>query len=352
MAKKAGKVQNETKIVVRPIGALGGLDNIHAALIALVVILIALLLVVANSSPGAIVVANGTSNQSCVYGSVNGSCIIPLHNLSQIKQQVGQILASYAYVNGSLSILPYFSSMQNFSAGYLPQSRQWLATVPVTNPANNQNFYSSFLLYDSNLTLVRPYLQTSSTSQIVSDYVVSEGVVRLSGKVACLQQSPLQMYWFIDPYALGSVGSLNNLTALEAKYGSNLNATVKIVYGSQSLAIAQQQNNVNSTQALGKYIYCASRQSNFTSFIANLQSLYSGAYLSPTYLNIIANQSHFNAASFSSCLGSATPTINAQALLAKYYNVTSTPSVVTDCIYQSIPQTARNALCYANSTLC
>lgn len=350
MAKRSRKQEEQTQIVLKPIGPLGGLDNIHVGLIALVIILIGLLLVVSHSFLQIIGNSTNTSG-NCVYGTFNGSCITPMHNLSQVKQQVGQILASYAYVNGSLSILPYFSSMQNFSAQYLPQSSQWLASVPVTNPANNNRFYASFILYDSNLTLVRPYLQTSSTSKVVDNYVVSQGVIRLAGKSVCLQQNPVQMYWFVDPYAPGSISSLDNLTSVQSKFGSNLNATVKIVFGSSSLAIANKFN-VNNTQALGKYVYCASKQSNFTNFIANLQSLYSGAYLSPSYLNIIANQSHFNNATFNSCLATATPALNAQALLAEYYNVTTTPSVVTGCIYQSIPQTAKESVCFANSTLC
>ncbi|MDE1846382.1 MAG: hypothetical protein KGH53_03850, partial [Candidatus Micrarchaeota archaeon] len=196
-----------------------------------------------------------------------------------------------------------------------------------------------------------PYNQTISTSQIVSNYVAAKGVVRLSGKVACLQQSQTQVYWFIDPYSVGAISSLNSLTALQAKFGSKINATLKIVFGSDSLNIANKVG-VNNTVSLGKYVWCASRQSNFTTFVSNLQSLYSNSYVSAANLNLIVNQSKLNGASFNGCLANATTTINAQALLAQYYNITSTPTAITNCIYQSIPQTVQNSICLANSKLC
>ncbi|MGI0141444.1 MAG: DsbA family protein [Candidatus Micrarchaeales archaeon] len=344
MAKK----KDETKIVVRPIGGLGGLDGIHVALIVLVAILIGLLLAVSYSHPQIIT----NSSSSCTYGSLNGSCTNPIHNFSSVKVRVGQILASYASVNGSLSILPYFSSMQNMTADYIPASKEWLATVPVMNPLTGNSFSASFLLQDSNLSLINPYLQTSTTSKIFSDYVVSQGVVRLSGKVSCLQQSPIQQYWFIDPYAPGSIQSLANFTSLQQKYSSKVNQSIKIVFGSASLGIASQIDNVNNTQALGKYIFCASSQSNFTRFTSNLESIYANSYVSPALLSQAANQSRLNIPELNTCLANATTDLNAQVLLAQYYNITATPSVITDCIYQSIPQTAGKADCYANSTIC
>lgn len=342
--------KDETKIVVKPIGALGGLDSIHLALMVLVAILIVLLLMVTYSKPIGI---NATSNLTCSYGAYNGSCVGPVHNISSVKRAVGQILASYAGVNASLSILPYFSYMQNANVTYVPTSKQWLATVPAKDPTTNNAFDVSFLLYDSNLTLARPYIQTATVSKYVKDYVVSQGVVRLNGKSVCLQSSPVQVYWFIDPYAFGSISTLNYLSSLKQNFASKVNASVDIVSGSASLAVVQQTGNVSATQALGKYIVCASKQSNFTSFVSTLQSVYANGYVPPSLLSTIVNQSKLDKGQMASCLANITSTLNAQALLAQYYNVTSTPSVITNCVYQSIPQTAKSAVCYAtNSTSC
>ncbi|MDE1846039.1 MAG: hypothetical protein KGH53_02050, partial [Candidatus Micrarchaeota archaeon] len=82
MQAKQKKAAKEAGIVVRPLGKMGGLDNIHVALIGLVVLLVALLLVVSSTSGGAGPV---NSTQSCAYGSLNGSCVVPLHNASEVK---------------------------------------------------------------------------------------------------------------------------------------------------------------------------------------------------------------------------------------------------------------------------
>lgn len=352
MAKKQTKAQiNEAKIVLKPIGRYGGLDNIHIALLVLVAVLIALLLVISYSKPQIIIENTTNTSSTCVYGVMNGSCVYPTHNESSVLRQLGKIIASYEFVNGSLSLLPYYSIIQNTTFGYLPISKVWLAVVPVINPATGNTFSTSFLIYDSNLSLVNPYIQTVRTSQVLSDYVVSQGVVRLSNQAVCGMQAPLPVYWFIDPYAQGSISSLSNLTAVESKYGSKLNLSLKVLFASESQNIAKTYGD-NNTRALGKYLFCSSKQSGFSNFVTTLNAVYSGSYLSPSLLSSLANQSGLNIPQLRGCMLNSTSAINAQALLAQYYNVTSTPSVVTDCVYSAIPQTERNAICFANSTIC
>jgi hypothetical protein len=299
-----------------------------------------------------VITVNATnSTLNCTYGSFNGSCVSPLHNSSSVKLMIGRILASYGYTNSSLSLLPYLSVFQNSSAAYLPTTKEWLVTVPTINPTTGNTFYTSFLLYDSNLSLVTPYIQTLRTSSVVNNYVVSQGVVRLSGKFACLQQHPLQVYWFMDPYAPGSISGLSNLTAIQAEYKGGVNATLKIVFGPYTQALGAVYGS-NNAQLLGRYIFCAANQYNFSRFVSNLNSVYSNAYVSPSLLLQIANQSRLNVPMLSSCILNSSSAINGQALLAQYYNITTTPMVVTNCMYLSIPQTANEAVCYSNSTLC
>ncbi|MDE1804918.1 MAG: hypothetical protein KGH59_04015 [Candidatus Micrarchaeota archaeon] len=343
----------EPKLVVRPIGRLGGLDTIHVSLLVAVAILVALLLLSSYYHPTIILPSNSTSgsNLSCAYGAQKGACVQPAHNATQARWMAEQILASYAYVNGSSSLLPYFSDTQNMTVSYVPQSKEWIATVPETNPGNGVAFEMVLTMYDSNLSLINPYIQTIRTSQVFQNRVVAKGVIQSAGKFACPQQSPLQLFWVMDPYAPGSIASLSNLTNLEARYGAKINASVKIIYGSSSTSISQAFG-LNGTQALGRYTYCAAKQQNFTAFVSHLEAIYSNAYVQPSLLNQIANQSHLNMPQLNSCIQNSTQELNIQSLLVKYYNLTFTPAVITNCQYISIPQTARNAICYANSTLC
>ena len=115
--------------------------------------------------------------------------------------------------------------------------------------------------------------------------------------------------------------------------------------------IGQGYGTANS-QLLGQYIFCASQQPNFRSFASNLNSLYSGSYVPGPVLSNVANFSGLNYPALTSCIGSSMSAINAQALLASYYNITQTPLVVVNCQYLAIPQTAPKAFCYNNSTMC
>ena len=69
-------------------------------------------------------------------------------------------------------------------------------------------------------------------------------------------------------------------------------------------------------------------------------------------LSSIANASRLNNGDLNSCIASSTQTIDNQALLASYYNVTQTPTVHNNCQYLSLPQTAAAAACYSNKSLC
>ncbi|MDE1825733.1 MAG: hypothetical protein KGH61_04295 [Candidatus Micrarchaeota archaeon] len=345
----AGKKSSEPQIVVRPIGGLGGLDGIHVALIVLVVMLIALLLTISYSKPQVIIRNSTSSALNCTY-AYNGSCSTPIHNYSSAAMRVKQILASYEYVNNSLFVLAYYSDVKNMSLQYLPQSREWLAVVPVHNPSNGNLTYASFALYDPNLSLVRSYVQSAQPSKVLGNYVVSKGVVAVAGKFACSQKVPIQQFWFMDPYAPGSISSLGNLTSLELKYGSKLNVSIKILNGPATTQVLDRFGS-NAT-ALGSYVYCAAKQQNFSRFASSLESIYSNAYISPSLLSQIASSSHLDIGSMQSCISGTSQAFSDQALLAKFYNITQTDVVLTDCMYISQPQTAISAICYANSTLC
>jgi hypothetical protein len=268
-----------------------------------------------------------------------------------VRSAVEMLLASYANVNGSLSILPYFSNVSSISETYLPKSGSWYIGMRATNPASSQTFLLSFIVSDSNVSKITPSTQVALPSAISNNYVASLGTIRLSGKYACSVQSPMSVYWFVDPYAPGSIRSLVNATALERKFGGSINVTVRIINGPSTENMAGAYGTGNALM-LGRYVFCASQQPNFRNFTSNLNSLYSGSYILPSTLAGLANVSKLNYSALNSCIGSADSVINNQALLANYYNVTQTPSVVVDCEYQALPQTAAEALCYANGNLC
>jgi hypothetical protein len=363
----AKKKQDNIDIVVKPVGNLGGLDRIHVALGILVLILVALLLmvtysyhspVISNATTTTTTINNNNSNtislKTCAYSFVNGTCAPnPVHSQAEVMSQLEKIIASYNNVQGQISLLPYLSKIQNSTIIYNPNNQVWYAVIPALNPNTENNFYITFSIYDKNLSVQFATTQMAQPSEILNNSVVSQGVVSLSGKFACKSNNSVQVYWFMDPYATGSVQSLQKEIALQNRFGRSVNVSLEMLYGPASSSIANTAGTAN-TQQLERYILCASKQNNATNFETNLQSAFSEQYISGSILSSIANASKLNISSLNQCVNSANTTVllNRQALLAEYYNISTTPVVIVNCKYMAIPQTTYNATCYADPSLC
>lgn len=355
MAEKNAKNKNNAKIeepsiLIRPINRLGGLDNIHVALLALVAILIALLLLLSYYKP----IGYVNSTTSAPTTSVANSTISPatIHNSSSIKRIAEELLASYVQTNSSLSLLPFYSNVSGIEASYVPALKDWYVQIPAANPGSTTLVYFSTLIGDANGSVLLPLLQIPKPQRIGSNYVVSEGVVRLAGVPSCLYAAPLQLYWFMDPYSPGAVQSLKNITSLEQRYGGKINITVDILYGAPSATVANQ-TNVADAQSLGRYLFCSSKQgSTFPQFVSLLNSIYSNSYVSSNELQGISSTAGLNQSELGSCIGSSNSAFGAQTLLASHYNITASPSIIVNCDTLAIPQTVNKAICYANSTFC
>lgn len=328
----------EPKVVVKPIGGLGGLDQIHVALIILVCVLVALVVVLAYYRPTAITVVNNTTAAK------------PMHTSSEMLNLTERLLASYNNLNSSLNLLPYITNISAANITYISSIKSWLIRVPAANPATNVSFYVTFLINDSNTSKVLPLIQTVLPAKLSQNKVVAKGVVQLYNHYPCNKQ-PMPVYWFIDPYAPGGIKSLNYAVQLQNMLKGKVNVTIKIFSTQATQAIASQYGIANA-QLLGKYIFCASLQPNFEKFANILSSLFAGSFMGQIELSNIANESGLNYSELSSCIGTSQPIINNQALLASYYNITQVPSVIVDCNLMTLPQTAYDAVCFANSTLC
>jgi hypothetical protein len=360
-AKKENLIKTPS-VIVKPLGRTGGLDSIHLALVSLVVILIAILLVISfyKQSPPTILPSNVSTNTtsilSCEYGAANGRCILPLHNESQIKSYAEEFLAGYDTINTSLSLIPYLSEVNLMNLSYNPSNHYWYLSFPIENPSGGKLLHFSLMINDSNVSEIIPMIQTLSPAesayQASGNLVVSKGVVSLSGKVACGTVSPLQVYWFVDPYSPGGISSLANMTSLQSKYGSKIKISLEILFTQYSQSVANTYG-LNKTMQLGDYLFCSSEQGGqpFVSFTKSLENSYSGSYISKSELSAYASNAGLNTSMINSCMNSAGTYINRQAVLAKYYNVISSPIVVTDCRYLSLPQTTADAIQYANSSI-
>ncbi|MGC8662428.1 MAG: DsbA family protein [Candidatus Micrarchaeia archaeon] len=349
MAKK----EKEPQIVIRPIGKLGGLDNIHVALIVLVSILLILVVVISYSKLQ--VIPNQTN---CTIQTPNSTSIAnassPIHSVAEVINYTERVIASYNYINTNSSLgvyLPFYSNTLSFNASYMPSSKEWFVSVPVQDPLSNSTFDASFVIYDSNLTLARAFIQTFSPRRVLNYKAIYLGVLNIPNKFACVQKNPVNIFWFIDPYAPGSIYSLEYIPKLQHEFGNNVNISIKILFGPYTNIFSSKYGATNA-ELLGKYLLCASQQSNFTNFIINLNAIYSNNYISNQTLYSIAKISRLNMSLLDSCIINSSNLINVQTMLAEYYNITSTPSVVVNCKYLTLPETVSNGVCVSNSTLC
>lgn len=354
--KMAKKKESDVDVVIKPISRFGGLDNIHVALMALVVVLVLLLFVISGSKTITIVNSTNVTNNTITHLASNftctmGNCTQPLHSIAQVKGFVEQVLASYSYVNGSASLIPYFSDIGNATYVYVPKDGKWYVTIPAISIYDKVRFQELVVVSDSNLSLDFVTIETQKPPHIVNDKLVSEGVISLNNKLSCNTQNPVQVFWFIDPYAPGAIASLNNLTTLENRFTNKVNVTIKILFGGATTQVGNEYG-LGNAQELGRYLLCASTQQNFGRFSEALQSAYGGQYLSESILNPLAQNSGLNMSEINSCISNSTPLLNRQALLGQYYNITTTPVAIVNCKYLTIPQTVQEGVCYDNSSIC
>lgn len=348
MPKLSRKI-TEPSILVRPVSRFGGLDNIHIALIALVIILILLLLEVSYTTK---ISVNVTCQNCTAAANATNYTAGAQHTPAQVKLQAEKILAGYTALNSSLSLLPYIADVNEASVSYLKNYGEWYVSIPYTGPLTGNTYLFSLEINDSNMTKFSALAQVTAQPKISKNYVVSPGVIKLYGQTACTPAgSPLLVYWFMDPYAPGAVQSLVNETGLQKKFGGNVNVSIKILTTQYSDSVAKVYG-MNNTLQLGKYLLCASGKPGFGNFVKELNATYQGNYVPPYVLQELAGQAGLNVSSVESCVSSSQGAINGQFVEAEHYNITSSSSVLTNCEFLSIPETAYNAICYSDSSIC
>ncbi|MFI5412485.1 MAG: DsbA family protein, partial [Candidatus Micrarchaeales archaeon] len=340
--KRATKKNNEPVMIVRPAVKSLGLDYLHVSLIVLVIILAALAFSL-SSFKGATVL-------SCQYGtSSSGSCATPTQTSANVLAATEQILAGYSVINSSLSLLPYYSIPNQARISYLSNQSEWIVVVPYILPYDkNQTFYTSFLLYDSNLTLAQPFLSSIKPLFSSQNKAVALGAVNIFGKTACATTpgQTIPIYAFIDPYAPGALqGMLSGINA-SILFGNKVNVSYKFLFTSYATRFYSSYG-INQTQQNGEDLWCASMQSSkFASYLKNYTILFTGNPIQNTTLIQIAQGSGLNMTEFNSCLAIAPAKLDAQIAFAGYYGISATPSYVVNCKYQTIPQTLNYAINY------
>ncbi|MGC8652361.1 MAG: DsbA family protein [Candidatus Micrarchaeia archaeon] len=336
---KGAKRESEPVFIVKPALKHYGLDYLHIALIVLVVVLVALAFSLATFKQAVLI-------KNCPYGIVNGTCASLQYTNAQVLQAAGRILASYSTVNTSLSLLPYYSMINDSTVNYMPNESEWLVVVPFKDPYISNTIFNFSMLLNANLSLEQAYLQAIKPVLYTNNSVVAPGVISIYGKTLCTTTKPIPLYLVVDPYAPGAMEAIRLAAQVSSIYNNSLNVSYDFVFG----ASAQQfysQYGAQETQDMARYLFCAYRQRKMGAYAANLSSVFSGYPLSNSTLSSIASASKLNATQLDQCLGSSYTALAHQAQLANFYNVVSTPTFIANCKYTAIPQTLNNTITYA-----
>ncbi|MGC8680100.1 MAG: DsbA family protein [Candidatus Micrarchaeia archaeon] len=338
-AKKEAKKQEPVLLVKST--KFFGLDSLHILLIALVIILIALTISILSFKPGPTIL-------NCPYGvSNNSTCITPKYTTNQVLLASEKVLASYSLINSSLSLIPYYSLVNESKVLYIPNQSEWLTIIPFKDPlAENKTFNLSILL-NNNLSLKSVYIQSFNPLYSTSNHVSAFGVVSINGKTACNIVKPIPIYLIVDPYATGALNSIYKAINASNKYGNSINISYKFIFTGFAMKYYNSYG-VAQTQLVGKSLFCASQQpKEFKAFISNYSIVFDGEPLSESILNQVAMGSGLNMSKYNACMLNSSAVLQNQALLANFYNITTTPTFVVNCKYETIPETLDNAINYA-----
>ena len=357
MAKKnINNKKSEPNLIIKPIGRLGGLDGIHVVLVLLLVVALALLLYISYAKQSILVITNQSANQTinttnCVYGFYKNSCVNPIHNATQIKLIFENLLASYSTVNNQDSLIPFISNTSQIKEYYSPSNKTWIVTVTEKDIQSNTTFLFSAIINDTNTSKIIPSIQTILPTIKSKNLVTGNGYIDLTNKTSCITENTTPVYWFIDPYSPGSINSLSYYEQIQKSFNKSVSPDLYILYTQYSQEIANEYGLQNATM-MGKYLFCASKQPNFDQFASTLNLSYQNLYISTSQLNLIAKNSNLNITQLSQCISTSGTAINRQAIVANYYNVTSSPFVIIGCKYQAIPQSAYQAICSIKNYTC
>jgi hypothetical protein len=341
--RKDAVKKSEPVLLLRPVTNSIGLDYLHMTLIVLVIVLVAFAFALSQFKQGVLV-------QSCAYGtSANETCITPVHNSTQVLAAAQQILASYATFNTSLSLLAYYTYANRANVSFLSGQKEWLVVFPYADPLlNNETQYFSEIIYDSNLTLAKPFIQTANPLAHSKNQVIGKGIVSIYGKVACpaAGTGQIPVYAFIDPYAPGAVQGIYAGINASSDFQKSINLTYKFIFTGYAES-NYKSFGINQTQEVGEYLWCASQQSRFAAFMANFTRLYSGKPIPNSTVQQVAQGSGLNMSVFNGCTAQAPGVLERQVLLQQLYGVVSTPTYVVNCQYAAVPETLGTAIKFA-----
>ncbi|MGC8567890.1 MAG: hypothetical protein ACP5RP_00745 [Candidatus Micrarchaeia archaeon] len=345
LPKKSNKKSSESikgpVFLIKPASKMAGLDYLHISLIILVIILIAVSFALASFKRG-IIIQNNT--QACAnsisYQNQN------ITNSNAALRSVERLIGSYKNTNTSFDLLPFYTLVNESNVSYSPFTHLWTVVIPYIDPLYyykkfyvvsvvNSSFYPKYIA----LSMPMPNLTSSS-------YVAAPGILAIN-TTPCSSTLPIPVDMISDPYGPYTINAIYQAINISKEYGNKINMNYFFIFSKYSDEMYSQYG-INETQLMGKYLFCASKQSRFPAFMGNFTKVFSGTPLSNQMLYMIANASGLNMNNMNSCLSTSAKALADQEMLVSgIYKIIFTPSYVINCEYQTIPPFANRTINYS-----
>ena len=280
------------------------------------------------------------SPSSCPQGGTT-----PAHSAAEAKAYVARVMASYSDMMYGEVPTPAFN----------PCNGEWEATVTMYR---NGVMQRAFLrLNDTPLLMLdKAYLEGPRPPAISEDMVVTNGTLRIAGKIACTPEAGCGnktcVWEFADPYDRYSVAAEEKMNSFISKYNDSIDFTYKVVL-TQSLVLENSYGK-EDVERISKYFVCAQEQGLLAPLKACALNKYSqkavDAPLSTEELDSCLPVGLDNE-TFGACLPTAYARIASDKTVAEtYLGVGSvvTPRVVFGCQYRVHPSYLEHGFCFVH----
>jgi len=265
-----------------------------------------------------------------------------VHTVDEAKNYLGRVMASYSDMLYAQVPTPKFD----------PASGKWEAIVEIYKSNVSQRVLVR-LSDNPALLLDKVYVEGPIPSAISDNWVVTNGTVQISGKLACSPDAgggnKTCVWEFADPYDLHSALVEDSMNAFVEKHGESINFTYRVVLTqSLNLEVSYQKEDV---ERISKYFICSQDQGLLVPLKACATTKYRAkgvdAPLSATELDACLPEG-LDMEMFNSCVANASSRIAADLSIAQTYlgvNSVSTPNVVFGCMYRVHPTYLEYGFC-------
>jgi len=274
--------------------------------------------------------ANNTTNYSCP-----GLGFTPTQNSDDVKEYVGRVMASYSDLMYSSVPEPVFDNC----SGY------WVAEVTLIKGMAKQ--IAVLEIDDETLTLNNAYLEAPVPPVISQNSVVTNGTVKLEGKISCSENNLTRVMLFSDPYCPNCILADEKVANFTDEYGDYVDFEYHVLQTTSY--VMKNSFGRDDVDRMSKYYICTQDQGMLKEFqqcaILKYRTKGVEAPLTKEETDSCLPEG-LDTELFESCVAAAQYDISMDSKLAETYGIIETPVVLVDCQYRMHPTYLEHGFCF------